>query len=274
MKHALQAVILTGVRRNTNPLLQGTGLHNKVLLPVGGKPMVQSVLETLAASRYSPEIYISTNDPDIQSLAAPVPFKTIPSESKAAQSFLRSLERVPGKGWVLFASGDHPLLTPEMVDYFIEEVMRRDLTLGVAMVSRELVDAHYPQTQRTYLPVRGGEYSGGNLYLVNKQKFLNQNERIIEMIDENRKNPLKSIKVLDPISMLQILLRRLDLHEFAQKASKMVGCRCGFVEMPFAECCMDVDKPSDKDIAEMILARRRQQEKQSENRPQKQATIA
>lgn len=251
----IQAVILTGARDVHNPLLAGTGLQSKVLLPVGGKPMVVSVMEALAASKYAPEIYVSSNDPDVLSIPTDIPFNHLPSEQRAVASLLKSLERLPGENWVLFISGDHPLITPEMIDHFIEESMQRDLTFSVAVVNRNLVNQHYPESRRTWFPVKDGAYSGGNLFFINKKKFQGQ-ASFMETIDRNRKKPWKSVFMMDLPTILQIVFRRLTMHEIATKASRVFGCDAGIVDMPFSECCMDVDKPSDREIAEVILQKR------------------
>lgn len=266
-QETLQAVILTGARDVHNPLLEGTGLQSKVLLPVGGKPMVLSVLEAVAASRYAPKLYVSSNDPQILSLNTTIPYEGLPSEDRAVRSLLKSLERLPGEEWVLFVSGDHPLLTSEMVDYFVEEVMARDLAFGVAVVDRAVVNRHYPQSRRTYFPVKNGAYSGANMFLINKRTFQGS-ANFMETIDRNRKKPWKSVLMLNPISMIRILLRQLDIHEVAREACKAFRCKAGIVEMPFAEACMDVDKPSDRELAEIILRKRRLRDLNSEHEPQ------
>lgn len=253
----LQAVILTGARDSNNPLLAGTNLQTKVLLPVGGKPMVVHVLENVAASAYRPKMYLSTDQLNDARLVTNVPYTTVPSGNSAVQSLLRGLESVPGDGWVLFVSGDHPLLTPEMVNYFVDDVITRDLTMGVAVVNRDVVNQAYPQSKRTYFHAKGGSYSGANMQLINKRKFMG-NAAILETIDRNRKKPWKSVTVLDPWSLIQVLTRQLTMYEVAERASRAIGCETSVVEMPFAECCMDVDKLSDKEIAEQILAARAQ----------------
>lgn len=253
----LHAVILTGSRDSHNPLLAGTGLHSKALLPIVEKPMLAYVLRAIAGSRFQPEINVSTSDPAVAGLKMGIPFKTWPSEDQAVSSLLKSLERLPNAEWVLFVSGDHPLLTSEMIDYFVAEVMRRDLTFGVAAVSRSEVNRYYPQSRRTYFEAKGDAYSGGNLFLVNRRKF-HGSVAFMEMIDRNRKKPWKNLLRLNPITALRILLRLADIHEVAKAASGVFGCKTGIVEMPFAECCMDVDKPSDRDIAETILRRRQE----------------
>ena len=46
------------------------------------------------------------------------------------------------------------------------------------------------------------------------------------------------------------------MAEVASQASALLGCTTDVVVMPFAECCMDVDKPSDQVLAEQILLKR------------------
>ncbi len=254
----LNVVILTGGREGHKQLLAGTNLSNKALLPVGGKPMVQSVFEAAAATRYETRMFISTGDPDIMNMAMPQPFTVLPSEDNAVQSFLRSLERVPGEDHVLFISGDHPLVTPEMIEHFVDETIRRDLTFGVAVVSRKLVQRDYPQSRRTYMPVRGDAISGGNMYLVHKKRFTKANVAFMETIDRNRKQHWKSLILLDPLTIIQAAFRMLDATELVERASRPMGCKINVVMMPWAECCMDVDKVSDKVLAEQIMARRAQ----------------
>lgn len=260
----LTAVILTGSRDSHGPLTQGMGIQSKAMLPILGRPMVAYVLDAIAESHFSPEIYVSTADPDVLALTDSVPFQGIPSEDQAVRSMLGALSRLPDAEWVLFVSGDHPLLTPEMINHFVTETLERDLTFSVAAVRRSVVNASYLQSRRTYFPVKGDAYSGGNLFLINRRKFHGR-AGFMETIDKNRKKPWKSLAMLNPFIALLILLRQMDIHGVARYASKVFGCETGVVDMPFAECCMDVDKPSDKEIAEMIL--RRRQEGEIANRP-------
>ncbi len=254
----LKIVILTGGREGHQRLLGGTNIRHKALLPVGGKPMVISVFDESVCSEYKPEMFISTNDPDIENMDTSVSFTAIPSENSAVQSLVGSLARLPeDTDWALFISADHPLLTTEMVDYFVTEVLNSDCDLCVAVVGKKLVQQHYPDSKRTYLPVKGDAFSGANMYMVNKKAFSGRSA-YLETIDRNRKAHWKSIFGLDFKSIVQGLLRMLTIQELIARANPLVGCRCGAVEMPWPEACMDVDKPSDKVIAEAILEKRKQ----------------
>ncbi len=254
--HSLHTVVLTGKRDAHGPLLNGTGLHNKMLLPVAGVPMLRYVLEALAGCRFVSNVFLSTSDPEIAAFASPVPFQVLPSQEHAVQSLLSAVQALPPSHWALFVSGDHALLTAEMLEHFLEEGMRQNRALSVAVVARSVVEAAYPQSVRTYFEARAEAYSGGNLFLINRQKF-RPNSRFMETMDRNRKQPWKNAFMLNPVAMLQILFKRLNIHQVAEKASEVLGCSAGVVEMPFAECCMDVDKPSDLVLAEQILTTRR-----------------
>ena len=50
MTGSVTAIILAGSRPGSDPLLAGTGLASKALLPVGGQPMLAHVLEALRAA--------------------------------------------------------------------------------------------------------------------------------------------------------------------------------------------------------------------------------
>jgi molybdopterin-guanine dinucleotide biosynthesis protein A len=252
----LHVVILTGSRKAHDALLAGTTIQSKALLPVRGKPMVLYVLEAIASARFLARIWVSTQDEAVAALSAFFPFDLLPSDTGAVRSLLKALESLPPEGdWVLFVSGDHPLLTPDMLAYFVQQGIQRHAALTVAVVERAVVQQAYPQSQRTYFHSKDGAFSGGNLFLINRRLF-RPNVAFMETIDRNRKKPWKNAWMLNPFSLLQILFRQLTMAEVAMQASGLLGCTTDVIVMPFAECCMDVDKPSDQVLAEQILLKR------------------
>lgn len=251
----LQAVILAGSRSGPNPLLRGTPYQNKALLPVCGKAMVLRVFEAIYPCKHRPEMVISTNDPEVLALDYPMPFTVLPSEFSASESILHSLSRLPDAEQVLFVSADHPLLTPTMVEYFLAQVTSRNLGFAMAVVSKQTVLAKYPNAQRTFFPTKGGAYSGGNLIFIDKTQF-KPNPEFLNDIETNRKNLWRTLRWLGLGNVLRYVTGQLDLAGGEPPLSQVMGCPFGFVQIPFAECCMDVDKPSDHGLAERILKQR------------------
>lgn len=227
--------------------------------------MVLSVLEQLTRLSPCPTLWVSTQDPAIEDIAAQIPFKTIPNQANAVQSFLKAIDSLPPSEWVLLISGDHPLITTEMLNHFIQQAIQRQASLVVAVVEKQTVRTHYPESQRTYFQAKDGAFSGGNLFLVNRRHF-SPNTRFMETIDQNRKKPWKSVFLLNPLDILLVSLKRLTLSQIAARASKALGCSADVVIMPYAECCMDVDKPSDLEMAERILAQRQRNQEHATNK--------
>jgi hypothetical protein len=58
------------------------------------------------------------------------------------------------------------------------------------------------------------------------------------------------------MTLLLFGLRRLGLEAALERASRVIGCRVRSVPLPFAEAAIDVDRPSDLDLASEILAAR------------------
>ena len=50
MTQRVATLVLAGSRPGSDPLLEGTGLPSKALLPIAGKPMLAHVLEALNAA--------------------------------------------------------------------------------------------------------------------------------------------------------------------------------------------------------------------------------
>jgi hypothetical protein len=64
-------------------------------------------------------------------------------------------------------------------------------------------------------------------------------------------------RALGPALLLAYLSRLLTLPQVMAAASRRLGVRVAAVPLPFAEAAIDVDKPSDLDLVEAILASRR-----------------
>lgn len=252
----LQAVILTASRSTPSPLLQSSSFQSKTLLPVAGSPMLCWVLQALETSTHRPKIAISTSDPAVVFHAAQRQAFDIFSPGKTAvQSLLNAVEASSSAEWVLIISGDHPLLNAEMVDSFIVRAQQTGAALSVAVVSQHTLRAAHPASRRTFFPLKGGAYSGGNMYLLHRPSF-QVHSSLLEVLDRNRKNPWKTLLYLDMGFILAVLLRQLTIHDVAQRVSVPLGCPVAVVDMPYAECGMDVDKPSDLQLADQILRQR------------------
>jgi GTP:adenosylcobinamide-phosphate guanylyltransferase len=153
----------------------------------------------------------------------------------------------------LLVTADHALLTPEMVESFIAGAAGADVAF--AMVERRTVEAVWPETKRTWIKTRGGQYSGANLFALASPKA----ERALAFwsgIERDRKKALRLLAFLGPLILVRALTRTITLDGAVTRLGRRLGLKAKAVVLPFAEAAIDVDKPEDLELVERILARR------------------
>ena len=154
---------------------------------------------------------------------------------------------------LLITTADNVLLNSVMIDEFLTCASGSDLS--AAMVEKSVLLASYPDAKRTWLKLRGGQFSGANLFWFGSAKA-RQLLRYWAEIEQDRKKGWKIFTVFGPWTMILALGRLVSIHVLAQRVSKKLGLIFKVAEMPQAEACIDVDKEADLVLAEQILADR------------------
>ena len=251
---SVPTLVLAGSRPGPDPLLAGTGLATKALLPIAGKPMLAHVLDALAASPAVGPVTVVAQDTGVlsahpQLADRPVTWRV--SAGSIADAVRAGIEEAGGPLFVTTA--DNVLLTPSMIAQFLGEASGADVAIG--LVERRTVEAAGYSTRRTWLPFRGGAWSGANLFLLGGTRVLPLVE-FWRALEQDRKKGLKLLGAFGPGLLLEAALRLVDIHAFARKAAGRFGLRARIVPMNAAEACIDADKPSDLPVIEAILADR------------------
>jgi GTP:adenosylcobinamide-phosphate guanylyltransferase len=253
------ALVLAGSRGPADPVAAAAGVAHKALVPVAGRPMLLRVIDTL---RQCPEIgsIVLCAEPsllrELPQLAAAVAsgrLAAIPAASSPARSVLAALDRLPDPLPLLVATADHPLLTPAMVRHFLAGL--GDCEAAAAAAEESVIAPAYPDTRRTYIRLKGGAYSGCNLFAFTAADAAAA-ARFWTKVERYRKQPWRLFAAAGPLTLLAFLTRRLDLAAAVERLSAMLGVRLRVVTMPFAEAAIDVDKPADLALAEKIIAAR------------------
>ncbi len=252
------AVVLAADRGPGDPVSRAAGVSCKVLAPVGGRPMVQRVFEALSASPWvhgvlvcGPAAPLLRREPRLRSLFDRAGVSWIPPEDSPSRSVLSALDRLGGAFPVLVTTGDHALLTPEMVDRFCagSAAAACDLTAGLAPW-RSVMDA-YPGTRRTRTRFRDGPFCGCNLFA-----FLTPASRqaavLWREVERERKRPLRIVRRLGWGTLLRYAAGRLSLEEGLRRISRRMGLRVGAVILPQPEAAIDVDSEADWRFAAAI----------------------
>jgi GTP:adenosylcobinamide-phosphate guanylyltransferase len=256
------ALVLAGRRGPTDPIAQNTGCSHKALVPVVGVPMLVRVIRSLRAAPRITKIVISIDDP--------APLNTLPELSaleesgvlsfhqsgrSPAESVFQYLERLPVGEPLLVVTADHPLLTPEMIDYFClaTEKNGTDVTVGVVVAS--VFQARYPASKRTFIRLRDEGFCGTNLFAFRGSQAAAA-ARFWVRAGQFRKRPWRLVSEFGLLNLALFAVGWFDLDAAVQRASQVIGVRVGVVQMPFAECAIDVDTLDDLTLASRILEER------------------
>lgn len=252
------ALVLAGSRGAPDALTIAAGVSHKALIPAGGQPMLARVVQTLLDCEHIGDILISIERPElaldlplIAAQAASGRVRVIASAATPSQSVLAIIQDTDNIWPLLVTTGDHPLLSGEMIAYLLEHAAPA-ADAAAAIVEEAVIRAAYPQSLRTYMRFRGSAFSGANLFLL-----CNSNARGVvsfwRHIEANRKNPIRLMAALGVMSLLRFALGRLDLDQALQRLGRKCGARIGVVRLPYAQAAIDVDKPEDLALVTGIL---------------------
>jgi GTP:adenosylcobinamide-phosphate guanylyltransferase len=233
------------------------GVTHKCLIEIAGQPMLKRVVETLSASPDIASISVSIErqallDQALGPRSHDVRF--IMSAESAAHSALAALPEDTSFPW-LITTGDHPLLTPTMLQYFLTEAAKSHADLCAGLARAETIVARFPEARRTYLKFGADRVSGCNLFALMSPRarkalaFWHDLEKV-------RKKPWRLIGAFGPLALLRFLTGTLTLDSAFVLASRRLDLTARPVLMPFADAAVDVDKPDDKELAEKIFAER------------------
>jgi len=257
----VNALILAGSRGPADPMAQAAGVSHKALAPVGGVPMLLRVAEALRESGRFQRLYVCIEDasvifkvPGLEAMHRNRLLETIAAADSPAASVAAALKRIDLAQPLLVTTGDHPLLTPAILERFLD-LAPKDCDLAVALAPADVVSAAYPGAIRTFYKLGGKRYSGCNLFLARSGKVA-AIAAYWRKLEAFRKQPLKLIWSVGPLAFLKTVLGLMTTEDAFAHLSRKAGGVIKHVELPIAEAAIDVDKPADLELAERILATR------------------
>ena len=257
----LTAIVLAGQRPGTDPLAEHFGQPSKALIEIDGQPMLAWVGAALVARDDVSRVVIVAQQsealldhPQTRWLRDEAKVTTRDCGDSVVEAITGTLRAMPANYPFLLTTADNVLLDEAMIMQFVKRAAGADV--AVALVERRTLEAAYPGNRRTWLPFRGGGYSGANLFWLGSPAAL-EALAVWRRIEQQRKKARAVLGAFGWGLALLIALRRLTLDQAIGRAGKRLGIKARAVVLPFAEACIDVDKPADHEMAEAILRKRR-----------------
>ncbi len=254
-------VIAGGIPQPGEPLYEYTRGKAKALLDVGGKPMVQWVLDALDGAEAVQRVVMIGLEPEsgIKSskLVAYLTNQGSMVENIRAGIY-KILELDPQASHVLVVSSDIPGITPEMVDWVVNTAMQTDEDAYYSVIPREVMERRFPTSKRSYTRLKDIEVCGGDMNLV-RASLATSREEIWDRLIEARKNVFKQAALIGLDTLILLMLRRITLDDAVRRATRRLKISGRALVCPYAEVGMDVDKPHQLEIMRAYLSTERAQ---------------
>lgn len=252
----VDAILLAG-GKSKGHLLEYTGVENKALLKIKDKPMVEYVLEALKSSELVGKIVVIGPEKELKGSLERKADEILEQGDSVIENVLRGIKALSAKDNLLIVTSDIPLISKEMIDDFILQCEKTKADIYYPIIEKRYNQEKYPQVKRTYMRLREGIFTGGNLLLVNPLVFT-ANLSLYNQVFQLRKSPLRLVKILGFTFIIKLVLGRLSIPEAQERIKVILG---GSWMVPifsgFPEVGLDVDKVSDLRLVREVLEERR-----------------
>ncbi len=251
-------VIAGGTPTAEDPLFELSGGRQKALIEVAGKSLVQWVLDAISAAQHVDQVVVIGLDEDVQ-LNCDKPLAYASDQGTMLQNIRtgtgKILELNSEATYVLSVSADIPAITGEMVDWAVETALETEHDIYYNVVRREVMEARFPGSKRSYVRLRDMEVCGGDMNIF-RAELVRTRAELWDRLVAARKSVFKQAALIGYGTLLLMLLGRLTIESAAERAGKSMGLRGRGIVCPYAEVAMDVDKPYQLDIIGLDLAKR------------------
>jgi molybdopterin-guanine dinucleotide biosynthesis protein A len=231
----LVAVVLAG--GSGDRMATDASVDSKGLVPFRGIALGTYVLEALAASRSVQKVVLVgpaglPGPADLRVGSGERMIDSLAIGCEAARRFAPS--------GLLVMSCDLPWLRGEALDRWVEEAPKADLVYPV--IPEEISIRYFPRHKRTFVRLRSGRFTGGNICLIRPCAIAS----LIPWIDRvyrARKNPLALARIIGFGTALRFLLGQVTLASLEREVGRKVGLDVRVSVTNEAAIGADVDRP-------------------------------
>ncbi|HZK25234.1 MAG TPA: nucleotidyltransferase family protein [Oscillospiraceae bacterium] len=248
----VDVVILAGTAKQSE-LTISEKVQNKAFVQIHGQAMLSYVLDALQQASSVNRIAIVGPLAELQTLigASPQLFAVAEGDT-IVENLQLGFAALQPKQHCLVVTADVAFLTAAAVEDFLAACQPYESAVYYPIVAREDNDRRFPGVKRTYVKIHDGEFTGGNLFLVDPAcltKVLPRLEHFFAL----RKSPLRLAGALGLGFVVKLLTKRLTIAELEKRFYALFAVAGKAVISQYAEIGTDVDKPADLELARQHL---------------------
>jgi len=254
-------VIAGGIPRPEDPLYTYSHGDAKALIDIAGKPMVQWVLDALGNAKQVDNVIIIGLSPK-SGVTCKKSIHYVSNQGRMLANIVagvnKALEINKRTKYVLVVSSDIPTLKSEMVDWLINTCMETKDDLYYGVCPRDVMEARFPGSKRTYTHLKDMDVCGADINLTHV-RMATEHLDIWESLIGSRKSPLKQAGIIGFGTLFALFTRRLTLEDAVKRVCDRIGIKGRAMVWPYAEPCMDIDKPSQLELLREDLEKQQEQ---------------
>ncbi len=239
------------------------GVTNRALIRVGpnGETMLDlvahAVQDGFAANTFAGGRILVAGD-----VPLPTGCEAVAGGASLVETLMNGVSALrPDETNLLIVTADIPFLTGDAVDDFLRRAEAvRPTAFAYSIIAADICRAAFPRMKRTTLRLAEGEFTGGNLALLDPA-FLRENGSVIRDAYARRKDTGRLAGMLGAGTLARLLLSRLvpsllTIRHVEQAAGRLLrSANPRAVITPFPEIGADIDRPEEITIAREILAK-------------------
>ncbi|MCW5874374.1 MAG: nucleotidyltransferase family protein [Anaerolineales bacterium] len=244
-----------GIPQPGDSLYEFSQGRSKALIEIAGKPMVQWILDALSEAEHIGNVVI-VGLTEADGLTCKKPLSYVPNQGEMLPNIRAGARKIaelnPQAEYCVLVPSDTPAITGEMVDWVLEQVRVPDDEMLYNVVEKDVMEARFPDSRRTFTRLKGAEVCGGDVTPVALRVILSSGGTW-EKLSDARKSPLKQAALVGFDTLLLLLLRQLTVEAAAKRASRSLELRARAQFCPYAEIGMDVDKAHHLEVIRSYL---------------------
>ena len=239
----LSAIILAGASAENF----GCEAKSRAMIKVGGTTMLDRVASALSGT----DEIIAVGDVESDLVSFILPPKNTLMENLAA-----AFKKAKGD-YILLCTSDIPFVNRKCIEDFVKEGYKLKADFVYPICDRKDCIKVYPILKRTYVKIKEGEFTGGNVMLM-KRDFLEKILPLMQELYEARKSPLKLAKMIGFDVIGKLILSRifpnvLDIAFLEKKISGIFGAEARALIVRDPSICEDLDSPEELEKFEKII---------------------
>lgn len=228
------------------------GGDDKAFLSIGGRSMVEYVLDAIWQAKHIGNIAIVGDVDRLKSLFGEKITHYIQGGNNLLESVERGIEPFMLDEHVIVITSDIPLIRADIIDQFIDECQLSSIDLYYPIVEKSINDKQFPGIKRTYVKLREGKFTGGNILCLNPA-ILEQCENFAREVLDNRKVPWKIGKILGYKFLTLLLCGQMTIPLIEQRVYDLLGIEGRAIISSYGEIANDLDNPCDIEIISKFI---------------------